>query len=110
MGGYVVSRPYSEPPSNWAGAAAASGDVYYLLDDDGCWFNLPAGTPPIGRLVIWHWCPAFALDDEPGGRWAPARADKHDLMALDPLHLEPSILWDCCGKHGWIRQGAWTDA
>jgi hypothetical protein len=32
---------------------------------------------------------------------------KWDLVSLDPIHVEPSVLCDC-GDHGWIRNGKWV--
>jgi len=36
------------------------------------------------------------------------------VLSLDPLHLEPSILCSPdkggCGNHGWIRDGMWVEA
>lgn len=99
----MTRRSYDDPPSNWAGAVHAGHDVYYRHDPDK-----PAGAGD--AVSTWHWCAAWSLADEPGGRWALAHAGKHDLITADPLHLEPSLLWHCCGRHGWIRGGRWTDA
>lgn len=33
-----------------------------------------------------------------------------ELVSLDPLHLEPSIVVHRCGCHGFIRDGKWADA
>ena len=72
-----------------------------------------------GGLIIWHWCdhhlwagrPDFDAHPEEYRRWVPAGVGAHQLVSADPLHLEPSVYWpDCCGLHGWIRAGAWTDA
>lgn len=30
-----------------------------------------------------------------------------DVVSLDPLHIEPSVLCDC-GDHGFIRGGTWA--
>lgn len=40
----------------------------------------------------------------------PVGVGRHDLIADEPLHLEPSLLWPCCGKHGFVRGGVWTEA
>lgn len=34
----------------------------------------------------------------------------HQLVAEDPLHVEPSILCTACGDHGFIREGRWENA
>lgn len=53
--------------------------------------------------LIWHWC---TFED----RWKGAGVRAHTLLSRDPLHLEPSLLWDaCCGLHGFIRGGAWIE-
>lgn len=31
-----------------------------------------------------------------------------ELVSLDPLHLEPSLLCRVCGDHGFIRDGKWA--
>lgn len=83
-----------------------------------------AGVAPAGRcLQVWHWCDhsvwrakavaegRAVVEDLLSPRWSPSAASLHDLIAADPLHLEPSVYWpSCCGLHGWIRTGVWTDA
>ena len=54
---------------------------------------------------FWHWCPATA-----DGRWMAQAAPEHTLVAREPLHMEPSLLWPCCGTHGWVRDGQWISA
>ncbi len=39
--------------------------------------------------------------NEPGG---------HEVLALDPLTISPSILEDGCGLHGFVTNGAWVEA
>jgi len=31
----------------------------------------------------------------------------HKMISADPLTLEPSIICQQCGLHGWIRDGRW---
>ena len=81
-------------PDTWGGAAHLGGDVYMRRDP---------GTSGAGAYRFWHFCSL-------GDRWAYAVPGKHDLIADEPLHLEPSLLWPCCGKHGWVRAGGWTEA
>ncbi|HUX70402.1 MAG TPA: hypothetical protein VMV41_07830 [Cellulomonadaceae bacterium] len=93
--------------------------------------TLPEGTTRLGPLVawekdgfdgnypicVWHWCDHHLWAgrdhydehrDEYIG-WTPAGAGAHDVISLDPLHLEPSVYWpDCCGMHGFIRDGQWV--
>ena len=73
-----------------------------------------------GGLIIWHWCDhrlwagRSHFDEHPEEYppgWAAAGATLHHLVSADPLHLEPSLLWaDCCGLHGFIRDGHWIGA
>ena len=37
-----------------------------------------------------------------GPRW--------QVISMDPLHIEPSILCRRCGHHGFIRDGQWVPA
>lgn len=96
----------SDPPSEWDGLEAdpLGGDVYWTYDPDA--------ADVLRSILTWHWCTRQPgdPDDVEGGRWAAANVAAHDLVSIDPLHLEPSLLWECCGKHGWVRAGAWTDA
>lgn len=67
-------------------------------------------------LWVWHDC-SMGLDPERARRshesrgWGPTGVAAHDLIAVDPLHIEASVYWPaCCGMHGWIRDGKWIDA
>lgn len=86
--------PYDNPPSEFASAQPVGGDVYWMPSPDE-----DAGNHP----TVWHWCTTSQ-------RWQARGTRNHDVLSLDPLHLEPSLLWNCCGKHGWIRNGEWTPA
>lgn len=84
------------PPSMWCdwwpgGVTCVTDDTYY---------GWPQGEE---HPWFWHWCTKR-------GRWVGAGTDGHDLLARDPLHLEPSLPWPCCGLHGWLRQGTWEPA
>lgn len=52
---------------------------------------------------VWHWC----ADTE---RWLAAGTRNHTLGGVAPLTLSPSLLFDCCGLHGYIRAGQWVVA
>jgi hypothetical protein len=91
----MPARERTDPPSEWAGATAAGDDVYWSADPDG----LDGDAGPL----VWHWCVDV-------GRWSCASAGDHRIDSLAPLTLSPSLLWPCCGKHGWIRDGQWTAA
>jgi hypothetical protein len=47
---------------------------------------------------------------------SPSEAERPiwQVMSLDPLHIEPSVLCTPgkggCGSHGWIRGGLWVPA
>jgi len=91
-----MSHDRNTPPSEWAGLAEAgitkvTEDIYYGWID---------GT---SDPTFWHWCTT-------NGRWVPAGTPRHELRSREPLHLEPSLLWECCGLHGWVRNGQWTGA
>jgi hypothetical protein len=70
-----------------------------------------------------EWTP-YTDDDEVGGifyrhnrpdgspcnerRWSPISFETWTLVSRDPLHIEPSLLCQLCGDHGFIRDGAWV--
>lgn len=91
----TMRSSYIDPPGRWAGARHVGSDVYYRLD--------PAAEDVLETVLVWHWCPELV-------RWRASHVGEHTLVAVDPLHLEPSLLWECCGRHGWIRGGRWADA
>lgn len=40
--------------------------------------------------------------------WQPTGVALHDLIQVEPLHIEASVYWPaCCGMHGFIRNGIW---
>lgn len=96
---------YGQPPTLWnVGAVDAGADIYYRTTPD---------DPTITGVLVWHWCTSHAPGDGPTvdqGRWMAAGLAAHTLVALDPLHIEPSLLFGCCGTHGFIRGGRWTPA
>ena len=101
----VHGHHLENPPSEWAGVGARplGGDVYWWYD--------PAAESVLRSILVWHWCPRWPqISEAPDGKWIAANVAAHDLVSIDPLHLDPSLLWECCGKHGWVRAGAWSDA
>jgi hypothetical protein len=63
--------------------------------------------------MFWHRCAALADVPEERtvhGPWVAAGTRVHTLVSREPLHLEPSLLWACCGLHGWVRDGKWISA
>ncbi len=93
--GQMHKSRYENPPDRWAAAVDAGGDVFYRVDLDA--------EDVLGSALVWHWCPVL-------GRWRAAHVGQHELVKADPLHLEPSLLWGCCEKHGFLRGGRWADA
>ncbi|MDX2870522.1 hypothetical protein PV382_23415 [Streptomyces scabiei] len=78
---------------------------------DDIYFGWLAEEP---NPTFWHWC--RSLEGVPADRkvldgcWVAANTSDHTLLSREPLHLEPSLLWRCCGLHGWVRNGQWEDA
>lgn len=70
---------------------------------------MPDGTELAG-ITEWHrtaagaWCAGFVpfKPHNPDYGW--------DVISLDSLHIEPSLLCRVCQEHGWIRAGAWIPA
>lgn len=82
----------------------------------------PGYDTDLKRILIWHWCThsvwkkkAREVNYEGWSKehvetevWRAAGVSGHTLISLDPLHLEPSLYWpDCCGMHGFLRNGSW---
>lgn len=101
-----MGLPRSVPPADWpgmemAGLTRLTDDIYYG------WLEHEV-TP-----MFWHWCAALAdvpEDHTVHGRWVAAGTGAHTLVSREPLHLEPSLLWQCCGMQGWVRDGQWVSA
>ena len=97
----------SVPPSDWPGLEMVG---MTKLTDDIFYGWLTEEPNP----TFWHWC--TSLEDVPADRkvhdgcWVAAGTTAHTLVSREPLHLEPSLLWRCCGLHGWVRNGQWTGA
>ncbi|WP_314411352.1 hypothetical protein [Streptomyces sp. DSM 40484] len=101
-----MGPPRDVPPSDWpglelAGLTRLTDDIYYG------WLDREANP------MFWHRCAALADIAEERtvhGRWVAAGTGAHTLVCREPLHLEPSLLWKCCGLHGWVRDGHWAGA
>lgn len=90
-----------------------------------CWM-VPQGAYPethvqtIADLMVWHLCDHSLWENDPTKTpelvhdtdgWHPTGVGAHTLVTIEPLHIEASVYWpDCCGLHGWIRDGRWIDA
>lgn len=95
------------PPSDWPGMEMVG--MTRLTDD--IYYGWLAHEP---NPMFWHWCATLAAAPPErtvhGNGWADAGTSAHTLAAKDPLHLEPSLLWACCGTHGFVREGKWIPA
>ncbi len=99
-----------DPPSNWCDWWA---DLARLTDE--IFYGWPRNEDPVDdepNPHFWHWCTAAAPGPGPAieGRWMAASTTNHRLVSREPLHLEPSLLWRCCGTHGFVRDGVWIPA
>lgn len=87
----------TEPPSEWCDwwtdLTRLTDEIYYG------WPQNDEGTNP----WFWHWCSRREI-------WVAYATSAHTLWTRDPLHLEPSLLWPCCGLHGFVRAGVWAPA
>ncbi|WP_406365313.1 hypothetical protein [Streptomyces sp. NBC_00645] len=100
-----MSHDRGRPPSGWPGLETTgmtrlTDEVYY-------------GWAGEANPMLWHWCAALANVPEEHtvtGPWVAAGTGAHTLVSREPLHLEPSLLWNCCGLHGFVRDGAWIPA
>lgn len=84
------------PPTDWPGMEMVG---FTKVTDDIYFEWMAKETNP----TSWHWCAAHAC-------WVDAGTSGHTLVSREPLHLEPSLLWNCCGLHGFVRGGQWTNA
>lgn len=101
-----MSHDRNTPPTNWPGLEMVG---MTKLTEEIYFGWLATGSAP----TFWHWCAALAdvpIEHTVSGRWVAAGTSSHTVVARDPLHLEPSLLWSCCGLHGWVRNGQWTGA
>jgi hypothetical protein len=95
-----------KPPTEWPGLETSG---LTKLTDDIYYGWLEHETNP----MFWHWCPTYAHEPEEktvSGGWIGAGTGAHTLVCREPLHLEPSLLWRCCGTHGFVRGGVWIPA
>lgn len=99
-----MSRTHDVPPADWPGLEMTN--VVKLTDD--IYYGQVEGH---ANPLFWHWCaPVDPELSATGTRWIAANAESHTLVSPDPLHLEPSLLWSCCGLHGFVRDGKWVSA
>lgn len=93
-------------------------EVYKLSEDVAySWTCLerddPNHTHVIECLWIWHNCDLNLKPVNPHWTslyvgWKPTGVGLHDLISAEPLHIEASVYWpECCGMHGFIRNGVY---
>ncbi|MFE1925786.1 hypothetical protein ACFW91_24845 [Streptomyces asoensis] len=99
-------RDRATPPTEWCNWWT---EVHGLTPDIAYGWVPPELTaaPDDPNPWFWHWCPQAANGE---GRWMAQAAPDHTLVASEPLHMEPSLLWPCCGTHGFVRGGEWIPA
>lgn len=99
-------RDHTTPPTEWCDWWTS----VHQLTPDIAYGWVPehlTALPSDPNPWFWHWCPAAANDE---GRWMAQATPDHTLVSREPLHMEPSLLWPCCGTHGFVRNGAWIPA
>jgi hypothetical protein len=79
------------------------GQPFAIDNEVGIWAVSDPDDEVGGQHLIWHWCTEL-------NEWRLGGTGKHTLVNRDPLHMEPSLLWPCCGRHGFIRDGQWVSA
>lgn len=56
-------------------------------------------------LLVWHLCTYE-------GGWVATGSRLHTVTDADDfskVSFHPSLFWsDCCGLHGWIKEGRWS--
>lgn len=95
-------RDHDSPPTEWCDWWT---EVHQLTPD------IAYGWPPHDLVAdpednnpwFWHWCST-------SNRWMGQGTLNHTLVSREPLHMEPSLLWACCGVHGFVRNGEWINA
>lgn len=65
-------------------------------------------------LWVWHYCDLILSPESvaPGQKfgWRPGGVGLHTLVQQEPLTITASVIWPCCGLHGFITDGEWVDA
>ena len=92
----------SRPPTEWCDWWT---EIHQLTPDIA--YGWPSYDEPGEREDpnpwFWHWCTASE-------RWEGRSTLNHTLVSREPLHLEPSLAWPCCGLHGFVHNGVWIPA
>lgn len=97
----------NDNPDPWENKSAPPewglADVVAIDTEVGIYACVDENDATGGQTLVWHWCTKL-------NRYMAAGTSAHQLVSRDPLHIEPSLLWNCCGQHGWIREGRWVQA
>lgn len=94
-----MSKDKNNPPTKWGIKGVkklSNADIYYM-------FKKEKGKD---QLTVWHWCPKVVY----GPRYMGQSAGGHTIESKDPLTMSPSLLFDECGLHGFIKGGKWIPA
>lgn len=67
------------------------------------------GEPGDSDLWWVHHCPDHRGKNSLG-RIDVTTGERHQLITVDPLHIEASVKCVGCGDHGFIRNGKWVAA
>ena len=96
-GGYA--RNHYQVGRDVAGFPLVIRDV--IEDGVNVWRFSHVCNPPRRPDMNVRVAPLLTNVGQPGG---------HQIISTNPLHIEPSILCDDCGLHGWVRNGLWVTA
>lgn len=99
----TFGKPRSETPDTWpdwdSRVQDAGGGIYYTVIGGGVETGDKAEN-----VWVWHW----HTPTEGSERWALSACGLHDVVAVEPLTLGPSLACvDGCPSHGYIEQGRW---
>jgi hypothetical protein len=81
--------------------------VVKLTDGHGQWIGIDHYHPNRQRG---GWCAGCAMFDLPAVRERYQPSTTWHVESFEPLTLSPSLLCRTCGRHGYIRGGAWDPA
>lgn len=94
-----------------SGPASTTGHLRGIPEPPGAYTLLgprvaiTRATGATHGLLLWHDCPVE-------GGWCAADPSLHTMTGtFDNLTLRASVYFpECCGLHGWVTDGKWTDA
>lgn len=101
----IMGKPRSEPPTEWSPFT-----LQHVEGSEDIYVHVGADVKPGDKgseVLIYHW----HTPSEGAHRWAASYCGLHDVVSVEPLHLERSLACENgCPSHGWIRDGRWTNA